>query len=125
MSKLDELLADKTASLDELLDAYEQQESRPRRWARLVDAAESAIEELKAVQAEYRKWRDNLPENIGGTTTVGLNWSGRVAFLEGSALVEKLDTVCEIDLEAASDAISEAAEAGLPLGFGRDDGARA
>jgi len=37
-----------------------------------------------------------------------------------SALGEKLDAVCDIDLQSALDTVQEAESADLPLGFGRD-----
>jgi hypothetical protein len=67
----------------------ERRESRPQRWHR-------AVQELLALQEEYQEWLDNLPES-----------------LEGTALAEKLQAVCELDLE-------EIADIELPLGFGRD-----
>jgi hypothetical protein len=64
-------------------------ESRPQRWHR-------AVQELLALQEEYQEWLENLPE-----------------YLEGTALAEKLQAVCELDLE-------ELVDMELPLGFGRD-----
>jgi hypothetical protein len=63
--------------------------SRPERWA-------TAVSTLVAVQNEYRSWFDNLPAN-----------------LEGSQLAEKLQAVCELDLE-------ELQAIDLPRGYGRD-----
>lgn len=77
--------------------------SRADRWAFAVDVAERALRDLIDLQAEFQEWRDNLPENL---TT--------------SALGEKLDAVCDLDLEVACDTIVEAASLDLPLGFGRD-----
>lgn len=102
--------------------------SRPKQWSEacgkaraafdaLTSAAEEmreALDELNAVRDDYESWRDNLPEN-----------------LQQSALGEKLDTVCDMDFEGGADEvqsaidsldslISEAEEADLPLGFGRD-----
>jgi hypothetical protein len=74
------------------------------------DEALAAFEELKAIQDEYQDWKDNLPDS-----------------LQSSATAEKLDAVCDLDLEPSGDdldglqeAISEADSAELPLGFGRD-----
>ena len=61
---------------------------RPARWA-------TAVAELRTLQAEYQAWRDNLPEGLA---------SSRVA--------ERLDEVCDVDLEAL--------DVELPRGFGRD-----
>jgi hypothetical protein len=63
--------------------------SRTERWA-------TAVATLVAVQEEYRGWFDNLPAN-----------------LEGSRLAEKLEAICELDLEDLQ-AID------LPRGYGRD-----
>ena len=104
------------------------QASRSKRWFEAVSRAQDAISEmddianklaealtdLKEVQSEYEEWRDNLPEN-----------------LTQSALGEKLDAVCDIDIESYVDepmidyqeacgVVGEAEAADLPLGFGRD-----
>ena len=104
------------------------EKSRTTRWQEACSAAvdarskvqeaagelSAALTELRDVQSEYENWRDGLPEN-----------------LQGSALGEKLDTVCDIDIESGmddplddwgtiSDAIDEAEGADLPMGFGRD-----
>src|SRR3990167_4736802 len=78
-------------------------QSRGARWADAAEQAIGAIENLIQIQGEYQEWRDGLPENLAG-----------------SAVAEKLDTVIEIDLEGALSTISEARDADLPLGFGRD-----
>jgi hypothetical protein len=62
--------------------------SRPQRWA-------DALDELRQLQEEYREWLESLPEN-----------------LEGSVLHEKLEEVCELDIDEL--------DVELPLGFGRD-----
>ncbi len=63
--------------------------SRPERWA-------TAVAALVAVQEEYRDWLDNLPAN-----------------LEGSRLADKLQAICELDLE-------ELQATDPPRGYGRD-----
>ncbi len=92
-------------------------ESRPKRLAEYSARAEQAagelrdaLQELYELQQEFQEWRDNLPENMGS-----------------SATAEKLDAICEIDIESQismideTDAvISEFTEADLPRGFGRD-----
>lgn len=87
--------------------------SRPKRWAKAVEAArhafsdvEAAFSDLRDIQEEYQEWRDNIPEN-----------------LEDSPVVEKLDTVVDIDLEMDSwieDTLDEVDNLELPRGFGRD-----
>ena len=62
--------------------------SRPQRWA-------AAVETLRELQAAYQDWLDNLPES-----------------LQSSALAEKLEEVCSVDIDAL--------DVELPLGFGRD-----
>jgi hypothetical protein len=75
---------------------------------------EDAMAELKSIQEEYEEWKDNQPEN---TTT--------------SPLGEKLDAVCDLDLESASSdvdsaidtargVVDEAEALDLPRGFGKD-----
>lgn len=91
--------------------------SRVKRLAEMRERAESAASDLRSalddlyeLQQEYHEWRDNLPENLGS-----------------SPIAEKLDTICEIDIESQVSAIdeiesviSEFGDADLPLGFGRD-----
>ena len=77
--------------------------SRPKRWAAAVAKALEGLEELAELQEEYQEWLDNLPEN-----------------LEGSALADKLNEVCDMDIEGAKDTLEELDGADLPLGFGRD-----
>ena len=77
--------------------------SRGARWANAAEQAIEAIENLIQIQGEFQEWRDGLPENLAG-----------------GAVAEKLDTVIEIDLEGALSTLSEARDADLPLGFGRD-----
>lgn len=78
-------------------------ESRAAKWVRLAGEAVAAIEELKDIQSDFESWRDNLPEN-----------------LQSSPVGEKLDAVCDLDLDGALDTLSEAEGVDLPLGFGRD-----
>ena len=102
--------------------------SRPKQWAAAVSACEAALSnleeahaaleaaaaDLRSVQEEYENWKDNLPENLAN-----------------SPLAEKLDAVCELQIEdiasnvesavsEARDVISEAEGIDLPQGFGRD-----
>lgn len=102
--------------------------SRGDRWAQAVGAAKDALAAIQAahgdletamadlceVQSEYSEWKDNLDGKF-----------------EGSALVEKLDAVCDLsfdsiasDLETAigeaESTLDDAEGAELPLGFGRD-----
>lgn len=77
--------------------------SRSSRWYAAAQAAVHALEELKAVQEEYGEWRGNLPEN-----------------LQASALGEKLETICDIDIDGALEAAQEALDVEVPLGFRRD-----
>ena len=62
--------------------------SRPQRWR-------DAVETLRELQEEYQEWLDNLPES-----------------LQSTALAEKLDEVCSLDLDQL--------DVDLPRGFGRD-----
>jgi hypothetical protein len=77
--------------------------SRPERWAAAVASARAALEDLREIQGEFESWRDGLPEN-----------------LQSSALAEKLDAVCDLDIEGALNAVADAEMIELPLGFGRD-----
>lgn len=53
------------------------------------------LAELRALQAEYETWRDQLPEALVGSRTA-----------------ELLEEVCDVDLDAI--------DVELPRGFGRD-----
>lgn len=77
--------------------------SRADRWSAACAAANDALSELRSVQEEYEEWRDNLPEG-----------------LQNGPTGEKLEAVCDLDIESAVDTINEAEEVDLPLGFGRD-----
>jgi hypothetical protein len=77
--------------------------SRPDRFSDACSRAEAALEELVDLQGEYQEWRDNMPDN-----------------LDGSPTAEKLDAVCELDLEGAKSTIEEANGLDLPRGFGQD-----
>lgn len=97
------LTADDLKALHKLLKPKKAKTSRNARWAAAAGEAVAALEELQSIQEEYNEWLGNLPEN-----------------LQGSALGEKLDTVCNIDISGALDAAQEADGADLPQGFGRD-----
>ena len=77
--------------------------SRSKRWAAAAAKADEGLSELVDLQAEFQDWRDNLPEN-----------------LESSPVAEKLDAVCDLELDDVHSTIQEAMDADLPLGFGRD-----
>lgn len=105
----------------------QKQKSRPARWADAVgecraamdalDAAygdlESALSDLRDIQSEYEEWQGNLPENAQeGATADKL-----------SAIVDDLEipeNPREFSYDDLENAISEAENAELPLGFGRD-----
>lgn len=73
------------------------------RWQQAAAAATEALEELQELQSEYQDWRSNMPENLEHSTTA-----------------EKLDEVCDLDLEGAVGTAQEAEALDLPLGFGND-----
>lgn len=77
--------------------------SRPKRWASACQAALSALQDLKEVQDEYEEWKDNTSDN-----------------LQSSPVYEKLEAVCDLDIESAITTIEEAEGIDLPQGFGRD-----
>ena len=79
------------------------QASRVERWTNAASRAVEALEELCDLQTEYTDWKESLPEN-----------------LESSAIAEKLETVCDLDLDDALSTAQEAKGIDLPLGFGRD-----
>lgn len=79
------------------------QKSRSKRWAEAASDACEALSILREVQEEYEEWRDNMADSF-----------------EGTATQEKLDEVCDMDVEGALDMINEATEIDLPRGFGRD-----
>ena len=77
--------------------------SRPARWSEAASHAITALEELQEIQSEYEYWMESLPDN-----------------LRESAVAEKLESVTGIDFASAIETVSEAEDADLPLGFGRD-----
>jgi len=77
--------------------------SRAARWAKACAEAISALEELQSLQEEFTNWKDGLPEN-----------------LQNSTLGEKLETICDLDIEGALSTCQEADGTDVPLGFGRD-----
>lgn len=77
--------------------------SRPERWADACSRALDAISDLEGLKEEYEEWKDNLPDS-----------------LQQSPVGEKLDAVCDLDLDSARSAIEEAEGTDLPLGFGKD-----
>lgn len=81
----------------------EKKESRSKRWARASSVARDAVSELLDIQSEFEEWRDSLPEN-----------------LQQSAVGEKLETICDLDIQGAMDTLDEAENTDVPLGFGRD-----
>jgi hypothetical protein len=77
--------------------------SRASRWAAACGQAEEALSNLKDLQEGYEEWKDSLPEN-----------------LQSSAVGEKLEEVCGLDINSAIELIGECEGIDLPLGFGRD-----
>jgi hypothetical protein len=70
------------------------------RWANAATRAEKALSELRDMQGALEQWRDNLPENF-----------------QGSAVAEKLDAVCDLEIHGALEIVQEAAGLDLPRGF--------
>ena len=62
--------------------------SRPQRWR-------AALDELRALQAEYESWLENVPEPLQDSPTAAM-----------------LETICALDLDEL--------DVDLPRGFGRD-----
>jgi ParB-like chromosome segregation protein Spo0J len=77
--------------------------SRSARWMDAVSTAADALRELQDIQGEYAEWRESLLENP-----------------QSSAVAEKLDVVCDLDIEGALATAEEAEAIELPLGFGTD-----
>jgi hypothetical protein len=77
--------------------------SRAARWSAAAQDALEAIGRLKELQEEYGEWKDKLPENLAQ-----------------SPVGEKLEAVCDLDLDDAESTIDEANGLDLPMGFGRD-----
>jgi hypothetical protein len=66
-------------------------------------AAAEALGELQGLQVEFQAWREGLPEKFQDT-----------------ALAEKLDPVCALDIDGALATVEDAEAIDLPRGFGRD-----
>ena len=78
-------------------------ESRSKAWARLAGQAAENVEALIEYQQEFQDVKDGQPEN-----------------LQNGPLTQKCDVICDIDLRSALETLEEAANAEVPLGFGRD-----
>jgi len=78
--------------------------SRSARWADAAERAVAALEELRDMQGDFLCWQESLPENLQ----------------ENGPMAEKLRTIIDIDLESAIQIATEAQDADVPLGFGRD-----
>ena len=77
--------------------------SRPAHWADAAARALAALEELQEIQAEFEDWKERLHENT-----------------QDGAMAEKLENITGIDIAGAIEIVTEAQDADLPLGFGRD-----
>jgi hypothetical protein len=83
-------------------------------WATFTDAQEGlivALSELEDIKAEYQDWYDNMPDSTRDGPT-GEKLSEIIEFdfdLDDSASIEDFEEV-----------VSNAEDADLPLGFGRD-----
>jgi ParB-like chromosome segregation protein Spo0J len=102
-AELERLRAQERAAAQERIEREAKEKSRPARWSDAAARAIEAIEQLQELQGEYQIWQDGLPEN-----------------LQTSAVAEKLDAIVGIDFDSALAIVQEAADADLPLGFGRD-----
>ena len=78
-------------------------ESRANAWRRLADEAAANTEQLIEYQGEFESIRSAQPDS-----------------LQDGPLAQKCEEICGIDLESALSALQEAADAEVPLGFGRD-----
>lgn len=77
--------------------------SRPGRWLTACALIKEGLTDLGDLKDEYQDWLDGLPEN-----------------LQQSLLAEKLEAVCDLDLDEIESLVDEAEMIDLPLGFGRD-----
>lgn len=86
---------------------------------------ESAMQELADVKQEYQEWYDNMPESLQNSATgeklatiSDIDVEGANVYVDDivSAIQEAIEEV----LSEATDALSEAESAELPVGFGRD-----
>jgi hypothetical protein len=106
--------------------------SRAARWKNAAATAFEALEELLAIQEEeYGPWRDNLPDNLQNSCLSeklddvcnvniedALKTAEKAKNLDGALLSEK--EVRALDLEGAREIAEDAGSLDLPLGFGRD-----
>ena len=77
--------------------------SRAVQWQNAASDAQQGIEELMELQADFEAWRDGMPDQ-----------------LQTGPTFDKLEEVCNLDLQGALDAVTEAADVDLPMGFGQD-----
>jgi len=86
-----------------LVEENQMSKSRPKRWEEACNSATIALEALKDLQDEYEEWRDNTPENA-----------------QSGEMYDKLEAICDLEIQSAMDTVNDASELDLPLGFGRD-----
>jgi hypothetical protein len=72
--------------------------SRAALWAQACNDAQAALERLVGLQGEFEQWRDALPEN-----------------LSSSLLGERLDAICDLDLQSVLEVVEEGSSTHLPM----------
>lgn len=78
----------------------------------LIDTVNAALEQLEDLRGEYESWYDNLPENLQDSN-LGSKLS-EITYLSFDVIGDSEDA------QDATQALEEAENADLPLGFGRD-----
>ena len=88
-------------------------ESRPKRFAKIVEDLQTNISLLTELKDEYEQWRDSMPENLENSPT-GMKLEDTVNILETA--IDTLDNL----INESENATSELECCELPMGFGND-----
>lgn len=79
---------------------------RPSRADVWMDACQqimNGLETLQDLKSQFEEWKDNMPDS-----------------LQSGETYQKLEAICDLDLDSIDSIVGEADGLDLPLGFGRD-----
>ena len=88
-------------------------ESRPKRFARIVEDLQTNIGLLTELKDEYEQWKDSMPENLEQSPT-GQKLEETVDTLDTA--IDTLDNI----LSESENVVSDLECCELPMGFGND-----
>jgi len=77
--------------------------SRQDEWSFGCQQIRDGLQTLQEMKSDFESWRDNMPDS-----------------LQGGGTYQKLDAICDLDLDSIESTLDEVEAVELPLGFGRD-----